>query len=157
MALEREAGERHLGAADLEPHRPRPVQQVDPGMGGQQRVGDRRALVVARHDDHRHAAGGDLDERLERPVDQLAPHLAAVQQVAAVHHQVHLAPPRRRQRPLEVGEEVGPAPPPLDPRPLRQVEPQMGVGQKQKAEATHHGVIMRCPVAVVTARRRDGR
>ncbi|MDH3498294.1 MAG: hypothetical protein OER21_16170 [Gemmatimonadota bacterium] len=47
---------------------------------------------------------------------------------------------RGLERPLEVGEEVVATPPPLDPRPARLIDSQMGIGQQQDADGGRHGL-----------------
>lgn len=125
-----EAGDHDVLAADLELDRARSIQQVDASMSRQKRIGNRRSLVVARHDDDRNTVRRDLDQRLEGAVDQLAPDSAAKQEIASVDHQIDLAAARRFQGAVEVGEKIRAAPAALDTGPLRKIEAEVGVGDQ---------------------------
>jgi len=115
-------------APRLEHHGARPIEHVQALVRGQQRVGDARPLVVARHQEDGHSARRHALERLQRRQDEPGRHAAAVQQVAAVHHHVGLAGEGRRQRQLVVAEEVVAPPPPLHARAAWEVQPQVRVG-----------------------------
>jgi len=51
-----------------------------------------------------------------------------------VHDSVDRQIARRLERLLVVGQEVVTTPAPLDPRPRRQIEPQVGIGEEQDAD-----------------------
>ena len=141
VALEGETGDGDLEPRHLEPQRSRAVEKMQSGVRGEQGKGDGRALVVAGHHDYRHAPRSDLDQGLQRAVDELAAYAAAVEEVSAVNHEIDSGTPCRLERKLEIAEEVGSAPAPLDARPQGHVESEVGIGQQQKAQRTHLGII----------------
>ena len=117
------------------------VEEVDAWVDGEQRVGNPRPFVVAGDHHHRHPPVGHRHQWLEGPLHQLRPHPAAEQHVAAVDHEVGLAGQRRRQGALEVGEKIRAPAPPHHPRPHRQVEAEVGVGEEQDAEQAHRSIL----------------
>jgi hypothetical protein len=84
VAVVREAGDRHGDSARGERHGARAVDDVDPGMRGEEREGNRGALVVSRDDDDGHPGVRDPLERRERPQHQIRFHPAAIEDVASV-------------------------------------------------------------------------
>ena len=94
-------------------------------------VGDPGPLVVPWDDEHRYALASDIEEGLERLVDQRLRHPRPVEEVPAVNDHIHLPGQGRRQSLPMVGQEVVPPPSALDSGTDREVEPQVGIGQKQ--------------------------
>jgi hypothetical protein len=93
----------------------------------QQREGEARPLVVSRHEQYRNAPGGHSAERRERGLGQPSGYATPVEEVASVNHDVDLAVERRREREVEVPEEVLPPPPPNDPGVGRKVQAEVGI------------------------------
>jgi hypothetical protein len=89
-----------------------------------------RTLVVARNQDDRHPQISDLQKRFERQLHQSRRNPAAVEEIAAVHHEIDLAPSRRIEGSTGVGEEIGTLASTVDSRPKWEVETQMGVGEE---------------------------
>ena len=139
VALAREAGDDDRHAAHVEDEGARAVEDVQVGVRRQQGIRQTRPFVIARHQQHRHAAIGDRQQRLQRRRRQAARDPTAEQEVAAVHNEVDVAATRGREGEVEVGEEVGAAPRARDPRPLGQVEAEVGVRNEQDAQ--HAGVL----------------
>ncbi len=55
-------------------------------------------------------------------------------EIAAVNHEIDLAAQGGSQGGAGVGEEIGAAPPAFDAGPQREVEAEVGIGQKKNAE-----------------------
>ncbi len=64
-------------------------------MPGQQRIGDTPAFMVAGDQVDRHPGVRHLEQRRHGTLHQLRGHAAAKEQIAAVDHQIDLAPQRR--------------------------------------------------------------
>jgi hypothetical protein len=137
--VEREPDEAYTRPPDRQLHRPGPVENVDPRVSQETRVRDPGPLVVPRHQEHRHASLRHAHQRLEALIGQTRLDLRPVEQVPAVHHQVHRPRHGRLQRRLVVRLEVAPAPAAPDPGPRREVEAQVRVGKEQDADRRRHG------------------
>ena len=103
-------------------------------MHGEPAMGDPGTLVIARDDEDRHTPTGDLVDGFESLVDQGRRDAGPVEDVATVYHEIDLAPQRRPERPLMVGQEIVTAPPTPNARPCGQVETKVAIGEEQNAE-----------------------
>ncbi len=106
VPLVRETGDRHGRSASIQQERTRPVEDVDSRVSGQERIRDRRALVVAGNDDDRHPGVGEPLERLERAQHEARLHLASKEDITTVNDEIDLSAKRRLQRAFEPGEET---------------------------------------------------
>jgi len=95
VALARKAADSHARPGQVEPHRPRSIEDVQVLVRREQRVGERRPLVVARHEHYRDSPVRDLEQRLDGLRHQPGADLAAEQQVATVDYEIRLARERR--------------------------------------------------------------
>lgn len=117
VSLVRESRDGHADAAKMQRERPRSIEDVNARMHGEERIRNRRALVVPGNDDDRHAGVGEPLERCKCLQHDGRLHAASKKDVAAVDDQIDLPAKRRLQRALEPGEEP------------RQTE--MGVGEEE--------------------------
>ncbi len=134
------SSECHAQSPRLQREGARLVENMDQGMEGQQRRGDARTLVIARHEHHRHPRVGDALQGLEGHGHQFGGHPAPIQQVPAMDDDIHPARQRGLQRPLGIGEEIRAAPAPLNAGPERQVESEVGIGKEQHTGYTHRSI-----------------
>ena len=114
------------------------VEDVEVLVNGEERIRQAGPLVVAGHEEHRDPTRGHAPERRERGLGEPGGDAAPVVQVAAVDDHVDLAPARGLEGAREAGEEVGPPPAAVDPRPRGQVEAEVGVGDEQDPQGHTH-------------------
>jgi hypothetical protein len=91
-------------------------------------VRDATALMVARHHINRYALVGDAGQWLEGLPHHAAHWARPIEHIAAVHDEIYFAIESRLQGGRVVGQEVVPAPAPVNARVHRQVEAEVGVG-----------------------------
>ena len=113
------------------------VEEVKAGMLREADLRDAAALVVPRHDEHRNSAVRHARERLERLPRDARRDPRAIEHVPAMDDNVDVARERRGQRRGVVREEVVSAPPPLDARPCREVETEVGVGEEEYPDTVY--------------------
>jgi hypothetical protein len=129
VTFRRNPGHRYANAPHLGDKGPRPIEDMNARMMREPQVRDATALMVARYHINRHAFVGDASQWLEGLPHHAAIGSRAVEHVSSVHNQVDFAIKGRLQRGRVVGQEVVPAPSPVDARVQRQVEAEVGVGQ----------------------------
>jgi len=134
VPLAGETRDGHIDAAKMQGNRSRAVEDMDAWMHGQERIGDRGALVVPGNDDDGHAGVGDTLEGLERAHHDARFDSTPKEHVPTVNDEIRVACERRLQRPFETGEEVVAPPRPVDARMFGPLQPEMRIGEKQDAD-----------------------
>jgi hypothetical protein len=96
------------------------------------------ALVIAGDDEDGYASVRDTRQRLERLIGKARYRARSVEHVPAMHDQIHFSRERGAEGRGVVGEEVMPAPPPLDPWPNGKVEAKVRIGEEKDANDVGH-------------------
>ena len=130
VALIREARQCDAYSSNLDDDRARNIEDVNVPVREQSSVRTTRTLVITRDDEHRDPLIRDADERLVCLVRDARVRSRAIEDVAAVDDKVNIADHRGRERRSVVREKIESAPAPSDPRPEREVEAEVGIGQK---------------------------
>ena len=125
------------------------VKQVNAGMLREAEVRNAPALVIPRHHEHRNAPVGDARQWLEGLIGKAGGGPGAIEDVAAVHHDVDLSGERRRQRGRIVGEEIVATATTPDACLHRQVEAEVRVGKQENPDDVGHLANLRAVMARV--------
>src|SRR5215471_3785579 len=132
----REAHECDSHSSGFEDDGARPVEDVKAFVERKQGKRHPAAFVIAGHEQNRHARFSELLERRERRLGEPCRYAASIEQIAAMEDHVHLAGPRRFERPFEILKEVVTSATTNDSRATGQVEAEMRVGDKQDTHVT---------------------
>ncbi len=130
-------GNRNVEPAELPNDGAWTIEQKDVRVPGKKTVWNRGAFVVPGNDENWQSVVRQRFEGREGPLHELGRNPAPVEDIAAVHDHVHLATPGRFEGSLEIREEIVAPPASAHPRTKRQVEAQMGVGQKEDLDEAH--------------------
>ena len=130
--------DRNGDSADIDRECPRMIEDVHARVRGEERIRNRRSLVIPRNNDNRDAAVGEALERSERLQNDVRPDLAAEEDIAAMHDEIDIAAERRLERAFEVLRETGQA--------------EVRVGEKENSDATHDTTVMRPALILSTTR-----
>ena len=90
--------------------------------------------MVSRDDEHRNAPIRYSAERLECLIRERRDDPRAIEDVTRVDYDVDLAHERRLKRGGIIREEIVTAPPPVDTRPDRQIEAEVGIGKEKNTD-----------------------
>jgi hypothetical protein len=133
-SLKGETGQRNGDAIRLPVKRAGSIKDVEVVVATEQRVGDARALVIARNQKDGNPGGSDPEEGRESQKGQVSRDTGTIEEVAPVDHEVDLTREGGCQAHLEIRKEVVTAAAALNPRAKRIVEAQMGIGYEQDAD-----------------------
>ena len=133
VARVREPCEGDAHAPALEHDRARPVEDVEPGVQREKRVGDSPALVIAGEQQDRDPGVRDRPEGRQGGIGEPGRDAAPIQEVPRVEHRVHLPGAGGRKGRLEALEELGAAPRSRHAGTGRQVVAEVGVGEEEES------------------------
>jgi len=113
VPLVRETSQRDPRLPHVHDKRARSIKHVDVLMQCEVSVWEAGSFVVSRHNEDWHPSLGDSAQRFERLVCETRRHTRPIEYIAAVHHDIHLAGQRGRQRDRVVGKKIVSPPTPL--------------------------------------------
>ena len=139
VSFRRKTGDGETNATNVGHVRARAIEDVDSRMLCESDLRNATAFVIAGDDEDRDAFVGNAGEWLECLPGDARRWTRAVEYVTAVNDEIDVAVERGLQRRRVVCEKIMAAPASLDARPRRQVEAEVGVSEKEDADAFGHG------------------
>ena len=125
-------------ASDVHGERAWDIEDVDVRVRQEARVRKARPLMVAGDDEDRNAEIGDSPQRLVGLVRNARVRRGSIENVAAMDDEIDVARQRRGESGRVVREKIESASPASDPWPDRQIEAEVGIGEKQDSDGVRH-------------------